>query len=195
MAPTKGNHGEGGKKGPRKAPQFTHLPPQKAMKLQKQWAEQQKIKYAYRAELRKAGRQNLLLQDHEAPSNKEKIAKDNHDSADVAVPSTSQNPDRKDASFSRSQHRPSTSKESASSNQTPSLQPSQPASSEKARARARKLAKIAYSPESLHNFKSDPLHKKSDSGVVMGKGGRGVKGQPNMRKRMQALLAQIELKT
>lgn len=87
-------------------------------------------------------------------------------------------------------------------------------------ARVRELMKEAYSPASLHTFKSDPLRKRGHGsqhsshtndgrgrgrgsvgrggggGMARGRGrGAGVvvgRGQPDMRKRMGALLAQIE---
>ncbi|KAF8309830.1 hypothetical protein DL93DRAFT_2099797 [Clavulina sp. PMI_390] len=73
-------------------------------------------------------------------------------------------------------------------------------------ARIRELVKEAYSPSSLHTFKSDPLKKRgnrdasstSNRGRGGGRGGRGGttgRGQPDMRKRMGALLAQIEANT
>lgn len=68
--------------------------------------------------------------------------------------------------------------------------------------RAKELIREAYSASSLHTFKSDPLRKRghqenSSRGRDRGDGrgsGRGTtgKGQPDMRKRMGALLAQIE---
>lgn len=73
--------------------------------------------------------------------------------------------------------------------------------------RIRSLFKDAYSPSSLHTHKSDPLRKRRNEsnhhGNTSGRGrggtrGRGsgiTRGQPDMRKRMGALLAQIESKT
>lgn len=84
--------------------------------------------------------------------------------------------------------------------ETPSAAPSH---DDKA-ARARELLREAYSPANLHTFKSDPLHKRGPrtgqrgqgrGGTTMGKvglGGARGRGQPDMRKRMGALLAQIE---
>jgi hypothetical protein len=80
---------------------------------------------------------------------------------------------------------------------TPSAAPPQ---DDKA-ARARELLREAYSPASLHTFKSDSLRKRGSQTAQRGRG-RGMgregisgvrgRGQPDMRKRIGALLAQME---
>jgi len=51
----------------------------------------------------------------------------------------------------------------------------------------RELTKKAYASSSLHNYKSDPLHRRRA-------GGRGPRrgGQPNMKLRMNAMLEKIK---
>ena len=49
----------------------------------------------------------------------------------------------------------------------------------------RELMREAYSKSTLHTFKSDPLKKRALKGEV-------GKGQPNMKLRMNALLAKIK---
>ncbi|KAG8833533.1 hypothetical protein FRC17_010565 [Serendipita sp. 399] len=69
------------------------------------------------------------------------------------------------------------------------------------RERVRELTKQAYSKESLHTFKSDPLRRKRSGGSQMGNTdqkrleGGSVKGrgQPNMKLRMNALLEKIKM--
>jgi hypothetical protein len=71
----------------------------------------------------------------------------------------------------------------------------------------RELTKQAYSKESLHTFKSDPLKKHRSHGDRSGRGGAVPKapgwgrgderpttgrGQPNMKLRMNAMLAKIK---
>ncbi|KAF9519939.1 hypothetical protein BS47DRAFT_1009349 [Hydnum rufescens UP504] len=68
----------------------------------------------------------------------------------------------------------------------------------------RELMQDAYSRSSLHTFKSDPLHRRHkgegtsngrERGVGLNAAGRTGRGQPDMRKRMGALLAQIKSTT
>ena len=68
----------------------------------------------------------------------------------------------------------------------------------------REITRAAYSKASLHNYKSDPLHRRKDS-LKPGKAPknghtaresagskRGRGGQPNMKLRMGALLERIK---
>ena len=72
----------------------------------------------------------------------------------------------------------------------------------------RELTSKAYSPSSLHHYKSDPLHRRKDAvkgyhansdargtNAGRGRGGRDGKsrgGQPDMKLRMSAMLAKIQ---
>ncbi|KAF5358438.1 hypothetical protein D9756_001920 [Leucocoprinus leucothites] len=63
----------------------------------------------------------------------------------------------------------------------------------------RDLFREAYSKESLHSYKSDPLKKGRGDQRVRGRGGRGGsgasargRGQPNMKLRMNAMLEKIK---
>ena len=56
-------------------------------------------------------------------------------------------------------------------------------------ADVRELLREAYSKSTLHTFKSDPLKKRTPSA---GRKGEIGKGQPNMKLRMNALLAKIK---
>jgi hypothetical protein len=53
----------------------------------------------------------------------------------------------------------------------------------------RGLMKEAYSKSNLHTFKSDPLKRHATAGRTKGEKG---KGQPNMKLRMNAMLAKIK---
>ncbi|KAF9533451.1 hypothetical protein CPB83DRAFT_889957 [Crepidotus variabilis] len=53
----------------------------------------------------------------------------------------------------------------------------------------RELMREAYSIESLHTFKADPLKRRTATGRQRGEKGRG---QPNMKLRMNAMLAKIK---
>jgi len=59
----------------------------------------------------------------------------------------------------------------------------------------RDLTKKAYAPSSLHNLKSDPLHKRRgrylDQASRQGREGK-ERGQPNMKMRMDAMLERIK---
>jgi hypothetical protein len=54
----------------------------------------------------------------------------------------------------------------------------------------RELQRQAYSPASLHHYKSHPLHR-SHKAEISGNDRRGG-GQPDMRKRMSAMLEKIK---
>ncbi|KIK59824.1 hypothetical protein GYMLUDRAFT_74278 [Collybiopsis luxurians FD-317 M1] len=60
----------------------------------------------------------------------------------------------------------------------------------------RELARKAYSRESLHNYKSDPLNRRkganSNGGDRRGRGGSRGRGQPNMKLRMDVMLEKIK---
>jgi len=56
-------------------------------------------------------------------------------------------------------------------------------------ADVRELMREAYSKSTLHTFKSDPLKKRT---APAGRKGEIGKGQPNMKLRMNALLAKIK---
>lgn len=61
--------------------------------------------------------------------------------------------------------------------------------------RVRELMKKAYSKDTLHSYKSDPLGRRKGhlgSGSTESRRG-GDKGQPNMKLRMNALLEKIKL--
>ena len=55
----------------------------------------------------------------------------------------------------------------------------------------RELAKKAYASSSLHNYKSDPLHKRRGREGRQSQG----RGQPNMKLRMNAMLEKIKQDT
>lgn len=63
----------------------------------------------------------------------------------------------------------------------------------------RTLAQQAYSPSSLHTYKSDPLHRRRAQAktAIVGRpaptsSGRGGRGQPNMKLRMNVMLEKIK---
>jgi len=60
------------------------------------------------------------------------------------------------------------------------------------------LTREAYSKDSLHNFKSDPLGRRRKQGGDGNNEKRGIqqgkgRGQPDMKKRMGVLLAKLQL--
>jgi hypothetical protein len=56
----------------------------------------------------------------------------------------------------------------------------------------RELTKTAYASSSLHNHKSDPLHKRRGESSIQQGGIDRSRGQPNMKLRMNALLEKIK---
>lgn len=59
--------------------------------------------------------------------------------------------------------------------------------------RLRDLTRRAYSRESLHTFKSDPLNRRREHRKDGGRTGSTGRGQPNMKLRMNALLEKIKM--
>jgi len=203
MAPTKGRtqKGEGKpQKAPRKPPQFIHLPAQRAMKLKREWVQRQKIKSAYHSELRKTGRQALSLPEDEVPPNEEKDSGEGNRNGLESSQNIHEPPSPPRKLGKRGQGPQSNPSEQYPTSPKSPPQCPQPGLSKEDRDRVRELTREAYSRTSLHTFKSDPLYQRPRSG--RGPSNRGHergemrgKGQPNMRKRMGALLEQIKLKS
>ena len=70
---------------------------------------------------------------------------------------------------------------------TKTITPTTPKPTEEPKPNLRELTRQAYSTESLHTFKADPL--KQHKGRITGEKGRG---QPNMKLRMNAMLEKIK---
>ena len=199
-----------------------------ARKLRDEWITKQKIKNAYRAQKRRGGpplnsalpkvSQSQDSGDHNSgdDSGGDEGAKED-EVARAFSQSASPPPNPRSLQLSERQRHTLTSRTNASSSSSHSVHPAslnckttqETASATRFHddkvARARELLREAYSPASLHTFKSEPLHKRDPRNAQGGRArgrGRGVgrggpgrttgRGQPDMRKRMGALLAQIE---
>jgi hypothetical protein len=185
-----------------------------AKKLKQAWIEKKKLKRAYLAEKRKAG-----PDPGNAISPKENVADDAEDNDEASEESISENGEeimetpRRPNSEELSGHTPTQStpvrrqaagrgrgrgnSHHASRELASQADKSRTQASSESRPSLRDLAREAYSPSSLHTYKSDPLHRRKDDsrgGRGRGRGGhdhRG-RGQPDMKKRMGVILAQLQ---
>ncbi|KAI0309193.1 hypothetical protein OF83DRAFT_1072429 [Amylostereum chailletii] len=189
----------------KKPPTFQHLPEQRAKKLKRDWVEKQKIKSKWKAEKRREGIvtqrdvQTLAskVDEHQDDVDNEQGSSSDEDSSEDVVAGVNTEP--RLPAPSRAKPKPAGEDEAAK----PSL---------------RDLQREAYSRESLHHHKSDPMHRRrgrgrnTESGIRGGRGrggnfgsrsgtnggglgrggGRGGGGQPDMRLRMAAMLEKVK---
>ncbi|KAG8764290.1 hypothetical protein FRC11_005094 [Ceratobasidium sp. 423] len=204
----------------RTAPKFNtgHLDPQRARKLKKEWIATQKLKAKYRAEKRRTGLGNAPA----VPDNGTDGNAGEHDDTAKAGPSDTESPASGPVveSGTTSQSPVAAPSRTRGTHSKPGF--SKPASFKPAISRRntktvdeespgqdgpplRELAREAYSPASLHTFKSHPLrwqlHGKNNARAqgnpypsrVGANGQKGaLRGQPNMAKRMGVLLEKIK---
>jgi hypothetical protein len=142
-----------------------------AKQLKNSWVQAQKIKSKWKAQKRKEGFATGSNRAAPAPS------------AETPNEDQSQHDSSDEDTSESEQHSKRAVDESAAK---PSL---------------RELAKKAYALSSLHNHRSDPLHKRKgetftvNRGGPQGRGGSGRgtgRGQPNMKLRMNAMLEKIK---
>jgi len=183
-------------------PTFQHFPINRAKKLKKTWIENNKIKNKWKAEKRKAG---LVSKPSEPQpdlgSEREEIETQQEDtnSSNGSEETQELENDRPEStlkSVSRAQNFPQPDRKPNHNNTAPS---------ERTPDSLRELTRKAYSRESLHSFKADPLGRHRGRGKTNqrgGGGGRGQwrgnhderrgRGQPNMKLRMTDMLEKIK---
>ncbi|KAI0256616.1 hypothetical protein BJV78DRAFT_1117456 [Lactifluus subvellereus] len=184
----------------RKPPTFQHLPQVRAKKLKKEWVAKQKIKSRWKAQKRRDGivTQRDVLSRPETLSDSQQTGEPTvaHEERGVLT-----NKVESDENDDEGQH---------SSDDEPVLTAPVQKNKEKTRTQRqdvpgsgpslRELQKQAYSPASLHHYKSRPLHRSKSHTSAEGSGSsrkervnrnRGG-GQPDMRLRMSAMLEKIK---
>ncbi|KAJ1309848.1 hypothetical protein OPQ81_006613 [Rhizoctonia solani] len=206
-------------KNSRTAPKFNagHLDPHRARKLKKEWIATQKLKAKYRAEKRRMGLRNAPEgpDDGEANGNADEYddtAKTSSSDTGSPVDNLLVEPDTVPQSpvvapaHTRATHSKPVSSEPATSkrNTKAAIEEDKP---EQDGPSLRELAREAYSPASLHTFKSHPLRRRppgknstrsrgnpypNRTGADGQKGAPPRRGQPNMAKRMGVLLEKIK---
>ncbi|KDR81775.1 hypothetical protein GALMADRAFT_90086 [Galerina marginata CBS 339.88] len=202
----------------KKPPTFQHLPINRAKILKKAWVEKAKIKSKWKAQKRKEGLASNFKLELPDYSEAEDIRNEGHEtdhSEGVGEetegvprpPSPESEPPRPHLHPSRAHIHPELPvKRTEKPNAKPEIRPkkkpriSQEESKEPAQqSSVRDLAREAYSRSTLHTYKSDPLKKRQSGSSRGGKGGniaRGQpqtgRGQPNMKLRMNAMLAKIK---
>ncbi|KAI5121682.1 hypothetical protein M0805_002758 [Coniferiporia weirii] len=178
-------------------PTFQHLPQNRAAKLKKEWVERQKLKSKWKAQKRKDGPLPPHIPDTEQHDNDDEVypnsAGESSD-ADADDDDDDEEPERsgvsrKRARAVRSPSPPRMRSKKADAPPSPSPPSSEAEDGQKpASASAlvepkpslRELTRQAYSRESLHTFRADPLHRRrgaaSSSSTKMGAGARGARG-------------------
>ncbi|KAH9079335.1 hypothetical protein EDB83DRAFT_1258824 [Lactarius deliciosus] len=182
-------------KSKRKPPSFRHLPQERAKKLKKEWVIKQKIKSKWKSQKRREGilpQPDTSTQTLQPPSLREErsVSEDDTgiDEMGDEVKQGSDDEPMPSASVQQIKQMPHEQKKHA------------PCTG----SSLRELQKQAYSPASLHHYKSRPLrHPKSrmasnevsfqkrEASIGAAKHGQGG-GQPNMRLRMTAMLEKIK---
>ncbi|KDQ07922.1 hypothetical protein BOTBODRAFT_180271 [Botryobasidium botryosum FD-172 SS1] len=195
-------------------PKFQHLPLAQARKLKKDWVEKKKIKSAYKAEKRRAG--NGVVASAEVATgegrNNEEVHGDiaeqksgvddesgdddkEHISPPRKQPPVSKLPPKEPHPAWRKPHNPS----SSSKHPSPNVATKDQDAEREKRIQLRNLTREAYSQDSLHNYKSDPLGRRRKHQQDTNSGGKGGReqgrgrGQPDMKKRMGVLLARLQM--
>ncbi|KAF9069838.1 hypothetical protein BDP27DRAFT_1324686 [Rhodocollybia butyracea] len=168
----------------KKPPTFTHYPALRAKSLKKAWVEKAKIKSKWKAEKRKMGLSRRVPaegrsdeeEEEEEEEEKNEDEEDTKEESGIAPPAKP--PHTTHLKSTRSEA-PSTSQ--AKEQPTPDLD-------------LREMTRKAYSRETLHTYKSDPLNRRggAHSGRGNSRGGARGRGQPNMKLRMGAMLEKIK---
>ncbi|PFH52413.1 hypothetical protein AMATHDRAFT_140250 [Amanita thiersii Skay4041] len=153
---------------PRRPPSFQHYPVDRARKLKRTWVETAKIKSKWKAEKRRAG----------------------------LNPSSSQLPTAQgDEEIEEQENAVQEPNKNSPSQPTKIRAEDVKTGSEEGQQSLRELTKHAYSRASLHTYKSKPLKKGTNK--TEGKEPSRLtqrKGQPNMKLRMNAMLAKMQQK-
>jgi len=210
----------GGK--PRKGPpKFQHLPLAQARKLKKAWVDAKKIKTAYKAEKRKGTGASLPSKmpvdaadgdeyergdgidaaEEDRNVEKEAASEDELDDAHAQKSPRKQSSSPPSPPPSRTPHpfrRKSLKQSPSTSNSKPNPKSAEEETEREQRIQLRNLTREAYSKDTLHNFKSDPLGRRRKQGGDGYGGKRGDqqgqgRGQPDMKKRMDVLLAKLQM--
>ncbi|KAJ3796697.1 hypothetical protein GGU11DRAFT_685269 [Lentinula aff. detonsa] len=172
----------------KKPPSFKHYPAARAKSLKKAWVEKAKIKSKWKSE-----RQKMELPSSSLPTE---------------TGNASEEENRKFGTEFEDDYDEGLGDERAETAVTPepSVKPSRtprpnPASTSQMKQtkdynaqNLRDLTRTAYSRETLHTYKSDPLNRRGNvnGGRGNGRGGIRGRGQPNMKLRMGAMLEKIK---
>ncbi|KAJ8078699.1 hypothetical protein PM082_012982 [Marasmius tenuissimus] len=177
----------------KKPPTFNHFPAARAKALKQTWVEKAKIKSKWKAERRKLGLAPAQVDRNPIRNGSEEEADEEEGSQDGQRPSVIEQdedmpaPKKSLTAFQlrREKHKHSTPQNGRGSQSKP--QPTQ--NSDDTSVDLRELARKAYSRESLHTYKSDPLKRRAHGEYTKKGGGRG---QPNMKLRMNVMLEKIK---
>ncbi|KAG8799199.1 hypothetical protein FRC19_006595 [Serendipita sp. 401] len=214
MDSSKGNQSRPRPSKGRKPPKFVHLHPKQAIKAKQAWVQKVKLRSEWAKQKRQlglgGGGVGASREDEEDEGIEENIRASPGDDGKYKVSLKRRNDvvyEQEELMNSRPTKRPrhqSPTRERMSSHKQTEKPLVNPILSEEAKAqreKVRELTRQAYSKESLHTFKSDPLRRKRSRNDPTGNtnqkqfGSKGEKGrgQPNMKLRMNALLEKIKV--
>ncbi|KAJ4488043.1 hypothetical protein J3R30DRAFT_888525 [Lentinula aciculospora] len=170
----------------KKPPSFNHYPEARAKSLKKAWVEKTKIKSKWKTE-----RQKLGLPTRSLPTESDKAQEEEDDGK---VDSEMEDDEELESNEIVAVPEPSVKVH----RKPPRPNPASTSQSEQAKERdapdLRELTRKAYSRDTLHTYKSDPLNRRggANGGRKNGRGGTRGRGQPNMKLRMDAMLEKIK---
>ncbi|KAK1232273.1 hypothetical protein PQX77_004647 [Marasmius sp. AFHP31] len=175
----------------KKPPTFNHFPAARAKALKQAWVEKTKIKSKWKAERRKLGLAPAQVDRNPIRKRSEEGVDEEGSSQGGQRPSDiEQDEDTPTPKKSHTAPRLRNEKHSAPQNGRGSQsKPQSTQNPENTSVDLRELTRKAYSRESLHTYKSDPLKRRAH-GEHAKKG--GGKGQPNMKLRMNVMLEKIK---
>ncbi|KAF9264752.1 hypothetical protein L218DRAFT_998247 [Marasmius fiardii PR-910] len=168
----------------KKPPTFNRFPPSRAKALKQAWVEKARIKSKWNAEKRKMGLVNPVHVQDDDHDTTDAVAEQQHVTENEMQNNT---PSAFKLKKSHVNSRPQKLKGSiakVADSQTSHIGKDISSSPS---ADLRELTRKAYSRESLHTYKSDPLKRRLQDGRKS-----GGKGQPNMKLRMNVTLEKIK---
>ncbi|KAJ3738841.1 hypothetical protein DFH05DRAFT_1530995 [Lentinula detonsa] len=169
----------------KKPPSFKHYPAARAKSLKKAWVEKAKIKSKWKSERQKMEMPSSSLPTETGNASEEENSTEFEDEYDeglgdervgtVVTPEPSVKPSRTPRPNPASTSQMKQTKDYNTQN-------------------LRDLTRTAYSRETLHTYKSDPLNRRGNANGGRGNGRGGIRGrgQPNMKLRMGAMLEKIK---
>ncbi|KAJ3735460.1 hypothetical protein DFJ43DRAFT_991543 [Lentinula guzmanii] len=171
----------------KKPPSFKHYPAARAKSLKKAWVEKAKIKSKWKSE-----RQKMELPSSSLPTETGNASEDENRKSGTEFE------DIDEGLGDERVETVVTPEPSAKPSRTPRPNPASTLQMKQTKdhnaQNLRDLTRTAYSRETLHTYKSDPLNRRgtANGGRGNGRGGIRGRGQPNMKLRMGAMLEKIK---
>ncbi|KAJ3786177.1 hypothetical protein GGU10DRAFT_177579 [Lentinula aff. detonsa] len=174
----------------KKPPSFKHYPAARAKSLKKAWVEKAKIKSKWKSERQKMELPSSSLPTETGNASEEENRKFGTEFEDDYDEGLGDRDERAETAV--------TPEPSVKPSRTPRPNPASTSQMKQTKdynaQNLRDLTRTAYSRETLHTYKSDPLNRRGNvnGGRGNGRGGIRGRGQPNMKLRMGAMLEKIK---